>query len=170
MKILSKEKNVLIRKLIGLGSAILCLLLMFFKFINYTSMSEVTNSSSIVWDDGMSLFSFLFSNKTEVLSIPVSRLREIFVYSNVIMWISFVLVCISIVILSGGIFLKKNIISKVGSLVLVSAIVLLFTISFDRYSIGNTVAYLDLFTVGFWFMAIISAIGLYSTSTLKDSK
>ena len=51
-----------------------------------------------------------------------------------------------------------------------SAIVLLFTISFDRYSIGNTVAYLDIFTVGFWFMAIISAIGLYSTSTLKDSK
>ena len=105
MKILSKEKTVLIRKLIGLGSAILCLLLMFFEFINYTSMSEVTNSSSIVWDDGMSLFSFLFSNKTEVLSIPVSRLREIFVYSNVIMWISFVLVCISIVILSCGIFL-----------------------------------------------------------------
>ena len=166
----SKEKIILIRKLIGLGSAVLCLLLMFFKFINYTSMSEVTNSSSIVWDEGISLFSFLFSSKVEVLAIPVFRLREIFAYSNVIMWISFVLVCISIVIASSGIFFKKNIISKVGSIVLVSALVLMFTISFDRYTIGNTVAYLDIFTLGFWLMTIISAVGLYSTITLKDSK
>ena len=95
MKILSKEKNVLIRKLIGLGSAIFCLVLMFLKFINYTSISEVTNSNSIIWDDGISLFSLLFSDKAEVLATPVSYLREIFVYGNVIMWISFILVCIS---------------------------------------------------------------------------
>lgn len=170
MKILSKEKNVLIRKLIGLGSAILCLLLMFLKFINYTSISEVTNSNSIIWDDGISLFSLLFSDKAEVLATPVSYLREIFVYGNVIMWISFILVCISIIVLGGGIFFKKSIASKVGSIILVSSMVLLFTVSFDKYHIGNTVMYLDVFTWGFWLMVIISAIGLYSTSTLKDSK
>ena len=170
MKNLSKEKIIFIRKLIGLGSAVLCLLLMLFKFINYTSMSEVTNSSSIVWDEGISLFSFLFSDKAEVLAVPASRLREIFAYSNVVMWIVFILVCISIVILGSGLFFKKNLVSKIGSIILVSAHVLLFTVSFDRYSIGNTVAYLDVFTLGFWLMVIISVVGLYSTVTLKDNK
>ena len=104
----------------------------------------------------------------EVLAMPITYLREIFGYSYVVMWIVFSLVLISICVLAVGIFMKKNIVSKIGSCFLVSAIVLLFTMSFDRYSIGNTVMYLDMFTWGFWLIAIISAVGLYSTIMLKD--
>lgn len=168
MKNLNDEKIVLIRKLIGLGSAVLCFLLMFLKFINFTSTSTVNSSSSITWDEGFSLFNFLFNGKMEVLAMPITYLREIFGYSYVVMWIVFSLVLISICILTVGIFTKKNIVSKIGSCVLVSSLVLLFTISFDRYSIGNTAMYLDMFTWGFWLIAIISAVGLYSTIMLKD--
>lgn len=168
MKNLSDEKIILIRRLIGLGSAIICLLLMLLNFINFTSTSTVNSSSSITWDEGFSLFSFLFNGKTEVLAMPITYLREIFGYSYVVMWIVFSLVLISICVLAVGIFMKKSIVSKIGSCFLVSAIVLLFTMSFDRYSIGNTVMYLDMFTWGFWLIAIISAVGLYSTIMLKD--
>ena len=168
MKNLSDEKIILIRRLIGLGSAIICLLLMLLNFINFTSTSTVNSSSSITWDEGFSLFSFLFNGKMEVLAMPITYLREIFGYSYVVMWIVFSLVLTSICVLTVGLFMKKNIVSKIGSCVLVSAIVLLFTMSFDRYSIGNIVMYLDMFTWGFWLIAIISAVGLYSTIMLKD--
>ena len=95
VKNLSNEKIIFIKRLIGLGSAVVCLLLMLINFISYTSSSTLNSGSAITWDDGLSLFSFLFNGSYEVLDSKASILRDIFTFSYVLAWISFVLCIIS---------------------------------------------------------------------------
>jgi hypothetical protein len=168
MRNISGDKLILIKKLVGLGSSILCLILMLLRFINYTSTSTLNSGSSITWDDGVSLFSFLFDEKYAVFDGTVAILREAFGYSYVIMWISFVLCLISIILLVVGVFIKKGIVSKIGSFMLVGAIILLFTIIFDREVSGNTIRYLNIFSFGYVLIVLSCSIGTVSTITLKD--
>jgi len=169
MKNLTNKQLVLIKKCIGAGCALICLLLMFFKVFNYTSSSSVLNGDAITWSKGVSLYSFLFNGDLVVLDSPVSYLREMFGYSHVIMWISFVISLLSLGVLVFGIFSKKNLFSKIGSIALVVAMALFITISFDSQPIGDiTVKYLSIFTPFYIISLIISVIGLFSTLTLKD--
>lgn len=170
MKNLSNEKIIFIKRLIGLGSAVVCLLLMLINFISYTSSSTLNSGAAITWDDGLSLFSFLFNGKYEVLDSKVSILRDIFTFSYVLAWISFVLCGASIIVLSVGIIKKNNMITKIGSyILLVSTLILVLSI-FDRYEAGNTVKYLNIFTWGYGLIVLVSSLGLAATITLEDKK
>ena len=170
MKEISGIKLVLVKKLIGLGSAIVCFLLMLLKFVKYTSTSKLSSGSSITWDDGVSLFNFLFDKDYEVFDGNVTILRDAFGYSYVIMWVSFVLCLTSIILLTVGFFLKKGIVSKIGSFVLIGAIVLLFTVVFDKECSGNTVRYLNIFTLIYGLIVLIGVVGLAATITLNDKR
>ena len=118
MKNLSNEKIIFIKRLIGLGSAVICLLLMLINFISYTSSSTINSGAAITWDDGFSLFGFLFNGNYEVLDSKVSILRDIFTFSYVLSWISFVLCAISIIVLAIGVITKRNMTTKIGSYIL----------------------------------------------------
>ena len=168
MKKLSKEKLVLIKKLIGVGSGVLCILLMFINFITYTSSSSLASGSSITWDDKVSLFNFLFNGNLEVLDAKVSVLRDVFTFSYVVMWFSFVLCLVSVIVLVVGIFMKKSLISKVGSSMLLGAILLLTIISFNKYEVGNTIRYLNVFGWSYVLITLISIVGMAATFTVKD--
>lgn len=168
MKSLSKEKLILIKKLIGLGSGILCILLMLVNFITYTSSSSLASGTSITWDDKVSLFSFLFNGDLEVLDAKVSVLRDVFTFSYVIMWVSFILCLVSIIVLTVGVFMKKSVISKIGNGLLLGAILILSFVSFNKYDAGNTIRYLNVFGWGYIFIILISIVGIGSTFTLED--
>ena len=170
MKKLSNEKIIFIKRLIGLSCAVLCLLFMLINFISYTSSSTLKNGSAITWDDGLSLFSFLFNGNYEVLDSKASILRSIFTFSYVLSWISFVLCVISIGVLSVGVIKKNNLITKIGSYILLVATLILVLTIFDRYESGNTVKYLNIFTWGYGLIVLVSSLGLVATITLEDKK
>ena len=168
MKKMKKNKLILVKKLIGLGSAVLCLLFMFIKFIKYTSTSTLISGGSLTWDSNISLYNFLFSEKHDVFDGSISIVREAFGYSHVVLWISFILCLASVAILTVGIFMKKGLISKIGSFVLMGAIVILATLIFDREASANTVRYLNVFTLGYLLLIVTSGLGLMATVTIKD--
>jgi hypothetical protein len=168
MKNMNKEKLILVKKLIGLGSAVLCLLLMLIKFIKYTSTSTLVSGGSLTWESNISLYSFLFNKDFEAFDGTISVLREAFEYSHVVMWISFILCLVSVAILTAGVFMKKGLLSKIGSFVLMGAIVILATLIFDRETSANTVRYLNVFTIGYLLLIVTSGLGLMATVTIKE--
>ena len=170
MKNLDTKKLILIKKLIGLGCGVLSLLLMFLNFIKYTSSSSIKSGSAITWHDQTSLFTFLFNGKSALLDSKVYILRDIFSFSHVVMWVSFIICLISIAILIVGVFSKKGLISKIGSYALSTSILLLIIIRFKPYTSGNTIKYLDCFTPIYLLILLISFVGLFATSTLEDKK
>ena len=168
VKNLSKEKLILFKKLIGLGSAVLCLVLMFIRFIKYTSTSTTLSGSSITFDENLSLYEFLFNKDYIVFDGNVGILRDAFGYSHVIMWLVFILCLISVVTLTVGVFMKKSLFSKIGNCILLGAFIVLITMIFDKESSANTVRYLNVFTWGYGLLVIASGLGFMSTITLKD--
>lgn len=168
MKNMNNEKMILVKKLIGLGSAVLCLLLMLIKFIKYTSTSTLVSGGSLTWESNISLYSFLFDKDYESFDGTISILKEAFAYSNVVMWISFVLCVVSVIVLTVGVFVRKGLVSKIGSFILIGAIVILATLIFDKETSANTVRYLNVFTIGYLLLIVTSGLGLMATVTIKD--
>ena len=75
---------------------------------------------------------------------------------------------VSVAILTVGVFMKKGLVSKIGSFVLMGAIVILATLIFDRETSANTVRYLNVFTLGYLLLIVTSGLGLMATVTIKD--
>lgn len=165
---LTKKQLIFIKKCIGAGCAFLCLVLMLFAGFKYVSSSQITSGDSITWDDSFSIYSMLFNGDKVVLDSQIKYLRELFDFSYVIMWISFVLMVISFGILIYGIFSKKNLVSKIGSIVLVASFAILILVSFDDFKIGRTVRYLSIFNPAYLICLSLSFVGLFSTLTIKD--
>lgn len=168
MKNLSKEKLVLIKKLIGLGSCVLCLIFLLIPFIKYTSTSTLASGGSITYDDGVSLYNFLFNKSYKVFDGNLGILRDAFSYSYVAGWIGFILSLCSLVLFVLGVFMKKGFLSKIGGYVLGTSIVVLATLIFDREASGNTVRYLNVVTWGYGLLVVTGGLGVLATVTLKD--
>lgn len=111
-------------------------------------------------NDGVSLFAFLFNGDYEVLDSKVIFLRDIFNFSHIVMWTSFILLLISIVLLIAGLFLKHEIVSKIGSVLTAVSVSLLLVLFFDRFEYGKTVKYLDVFNWMYGLLFGISFVGL----------
>ena len=84
------------------------------------------------------------------------------------MWISFVASCVALVLLIYGVFDKKNLFSKIGSISLVFSYAILILLSFDSYSFSRTTKYLSIFTPAYFAVLVISVISLFSTITIKE--
>ncbi len=168
MKKITNKELVLAKKIIGLACALLCLLLMFLNVFNYTSSTSVSGGDNVTWSDGASLISFLVSENVEVLDATIKSLRNMFDFSYVMMWIAFCLIIVSILFLIGGLFTNKGLISKIGSIILVVAMVCILVTSFEDFKVGNTVIYLSVFTFPYIISLCLSGVGLFSTITLKD--
>ena len=169
MKKFKKKNMILIKKCIGLAGSVFCLFLMMFNFIKYTSSTTLISGSDITFYSNVSLTKFLFNGEYAVFDGNINILRDVFGYSHVLLWIVFILSIISIVTLVCGIFVKKSLISKIGSCVSLGSVLLLLTLAFDRYSYGNnTVRYLDIFTLIYGLMILFSVLGFISVITLED--
>jgi len=169
MKNLSNKQLITIKKCIALGCAVICLLLMLFKGIEYTSSSKLSSGSDpISWSDTISLYSILFNKDAMVLENNVGYVREVLTFSYIVMWISFVLSIISLGILVYGIFSKKSLFSKIGSTIFVSSFIMLVLVNFDNYEIGITTKYLSVSTPFYLIALLVSIVGLFSTFTIKD--
>lgn len=162
------NKQMLIRKLVSLGCAVVCVLLMMVNFISYTSSSSLIGGGAVTWNNKVSLFNFLFNGDKVVMDAEVSVLRDVFGFAYVIMWISFILFVASIVLLTIGVFMKKTLISKLGSCILFGGLLLLCLISFDKYEFGNTIKYMDVFTLMYGVIVLVSVGGLVSSLTLDN--
>ena len=170
MKKLTNKQLILIKKCVGVGCAVVCMILMLFNAINYISSSTLGGGNdSITWDDGVSLYGFLFNKDLVVLDSKVEYLQAIFNFSYVIMWISFVLLILALCVSIYGIFCKKNIFSKIGSITLLVAMALLMTISFNSHRVSDiTVKYISVFSIFYIIALIVSVVGAFSTLTIKD--
>lgn len=168
MKNMSKEQLILIKKGIGAGCALLCLLLMLFNVFTYTSSTSVLSGGDVTWDDGVSLYTMLFNGDSIVVYDKVSYIREILVFSQVVMWISFIGMVGSFCVGAYGVFTKKNLFSKIASISLISSIGILLLINFDVEKIANTSKYLSVLTPFYFICLLVAGLGLLSTLTIKD--
>ena len=146
MKNMSKEQLILIKRGIGTGCALVCLLLMLFNVFTYTSSTAVLSGGDVTWDEGVSLYTMLFNGDSIVVYDKVSYIREILVFSQVIMWIGFIGMIGSFCIGAYGIFTKKNLFSKIASISLISSLAILLLINFDVEKAVNTSKYLTVLT------------------------
>lgn len=169
MKNLSNKQIILIKKCVAAGCALLCMILMLFNILSYTSSTEIANSGEhLTWKDDFSVFSFLFNAKVDVLETNISVLRNLFPFSYVIVWVSYIVQTISFYILVYGIFNVKNLFSRIGAISLLSSIGLLLLVSFDVDILGKTIRYLSVFTPFYFIALIISVIGLISVLNIKN--
>lgn len=168
MKKLTNKQIILAKKSVGAGCALLCIVFALLNVFTYTSSSEMFNGTEyLTWSEGFSMFNFLFNGDSTVLETNVSYIRKMFGFSYVIVWISFVLQIISLGILVYGIFSKKNLFSKVGSVVLLVSYVILILVSFDTYSLGKTVKYLSVFNLVYFVELLLCGFSVFCTYTIK---
>lgn len=168
MKKLSNQKLLLLKKVVGAACALLCLLFMLFNVFNYTSSTSLASGENLTWSEGFSMINFLFNGKKDVLETTISILREVFSFSFVIVWVSFVLQIVALGILIYGIFNRKSLFSKIGSITLVVSLALLILVSFETYSLGKTVRYLSIFTPFYFISLAISIVGLIGIFNIKN--
>ena len=169
MKKLSESRLIIIKKIIGFCSALICMSLMFVGVIRYTSSSMIGSSKdSVQFSDSVSLYSFLFNGNYEVLDSKVSILRDTFKFSYMILWMCFIFCLVGIALLAISFFVKKSLISKIGGYIFLGGILALSLLVFDRYERGNTVKYLDVFTWWYGLIILVSIVGLMSSSSLTD--
>ena len=169
MKNLSNKQLVLIKKSVGCICGLLCLIFMFLNVFKYTSSTSIYGGEdNLTWREGVSVFSFLFTGNKEVLETNVSVLREILSFSYVVTWISFVVQGVSFGVLIYGVFSKKSLFSKIGSVALLVGVVLLLLVNFNVHELGKTIRYLSTFNVIYFICVVLSVLGLFSTFTVKD--
>lgn len=168
MKNFTNKQLVLIKKCISAGCALLCVLFMLFNLFTYTSSTEMLSGTEyLTWTDGFSMFSFLFNGKQRVLETNITLIREIFSFSYVVVWISFILQILSLGILIYGIFSKKSLFSKIGSVSLLASYAILILISFDTYSLGRTIRYLSVFNLFYFLELVLCGMSVFSSFTIK---
>ena len=90
-----------------------------------------------------------------------------FGFSYVVMWISFVLQIVSLGFLVYGIFSKKSLFSKIGSVSLLLSYAILILVSFDTYSLGKTIKYLSVFNVLYLIELLLCGISMFFAFTIK---
>lgn len=169
MKNLTNKQLILIKKCISTGCCLLCLVFMLLNIFTYTSSTEMFNGTEyLTWNDGFSMFNFLFNGNVTVLETNVSFIREMFSFSFVIVWISFVLQIVSLGILVYGIFSKKILFSKIGSTCLLVSYIILILVSFDTYTLGKTVRYLSIFNIFYLIELLFCGISMFCAFTVKE--
>ena len=154
MKNMSKEQLILIKKGIGAGCILVCLLLMLFNVFTYTSSTSVMSGGDVTWNEGVSLYTMLFSGDSIVVYDKVEYIREILTFSCVIMWISFIGMIGAFCLGAYGIFCKRNLFSKIASIVLISSLGILLLVNFGVERVANTSKYLSVLTP-FYFVCLI---------------
>lgn len=169
-KIKNASQLAIIKKLIALGCSLLCALLLFTKMLKYTATTTlIGGSDSITMSGGFSLFNFLFNGDLNVMDTKIKFLREMFSFSHVVMWISFCLCMLSIIVLIAGFFAKKSVISKIGSITLTASVIVVAITSFNRFPSGNTIRYIEFFTIPFVLAIILSFVALFVTFSIADN-
>lgn len=169
MRNLTNKQLVLIKKCIAAGCALLCTVFILLNIFTYTSSTEMFDGTEyLTWSDGFSMFNFLFNGKANVLDNNVYFIREMFGFSYVIIWISFILLIISLGILIYGIFNKKSLFSKIGSMSLLVSFSILILVNFNTVSLGKTVIYLSVFNVFYLIQVLLCGISVFSTFTIKE--
>ena len=165
-----KKVNIgLIKKVVALVSMIGCFLLMFTDFISYTSKTSISGGKdAVILSDGVSLFSFLFNGGKSVLDADVGRLRDMFGFSHILMWVVLILTIGSIALFIVGLCMKKNLFVKISSVIFFGAILGLFLMSFDVYEVTKTVKYLDVFTWKYWIMTLFSGLSVGVVCALEE--
>ena len=142
--------------------------LFFLNVFKYTSSSSVISGGNVTWDEGVSLYNFLFNGDLLVVYDKIEYIREILPFSCVIMWISFIGMLVSLGISIFGIFHKKGWFSKIGNIILMICLSILILISFEVETVVNTSKYLSVITPGYFICLVVGGLGVFSTITLKN--
>lgn len=169
MKNLSNKQLILIKKCVAVSCAVLCIIFMLFNIFTFTSRTTLSNGEDFISvSRGFSMFGFLFGNESASLGMNFSIVRDFFGFSYVMVWISFVSQIISLGILIYGVFSKKSLFSKIGSVSLLVSYAILISISFDTYSLGRTVKYLSIFNLYYLVELLLCLCSVFSTFTIKE--
>lgn len=139
-----------------------CMLLMFCKVINYKSVAAY-GGTQVGKSLGVSLYNLLFNKNMILGDYAIYKIYDTLKFSCVVMWISFVLSIVSIVLLIVGFVSKKNIYFKVGSILFVFSIIELMLINFCFKKTYITTRSLNVYTY-FYLLILLISIGSLSVS------
>lgn len=159
-------KNDLYKRIISLLCSGICLDLMALKVFKYNVTSSYRNTI-VSTGEGVSLYNFLFNKNLFLLDYKVGEIQNLLKFSYVIVWISFVLSVLSLIILIIGLILKKNLFCKIGSILLVSSMMILILTNFSSKTSYITTRNLNVYTVAYLIALLVSIASLFSTLSLK---
>ena len=108
MKTLDKKQVILIKKIVSFACIALTMLLFLIGTFNYVSTTAIMSGSNVTMQDSFSLYQFLFDSKQTILDSRVDLLRNVFSFSHILMWISFVLNIIALVGYGIAFFIKMS--------------------------------------------------------------
>ena len=163
---MAKKKKVnksetLLRKGIALVAAVVTFVFFFLEMIAFKTVGKnLLTGKKVVDTTGVKVSDFLFNSDYELF-------RETYSTANTILWIAFVLVVLSVVVLVASLLLKKNgsLLAKVGAGLLVLGLLAMFVINVDKTEV--VVTYYTNITA-FYFVALaLSLVGFASVVTLK---
>ena len=153
----------LVKKGIALLASVVTFIFFFLEMIAVkTKYVNVLKDESEVETAGVKFSEFLFSEDYEAV-------RETFGTATTIMWIVFILVIVSVVLTALAFFMKKGaMFSKVGSVVLVLAMVLMFVINFDKVEtiLKITTWYSNI--TALYFVALALSVGGFASVATLD--
>ncbi len=159
-------KDDLYKKIISLLCSVICLALMSLKVFKYNVTSSYRDTV-VSTSEGVSLYNFLFNKNLFLLDYKVSEIQSLLKFSYVIVWISFILCILSLITLIIGLILKKNLFCKIGSILLVSSMIILMLTNFSSKTSYITIRNLSVYTIVYLISLLISIASLFSTLSLK---
>ena len=166
-KKIKKDPMCLVKKCIALAASVLVLVFMFFDFLAIKSQASLLGKESNVSTESVKLSEVLFSEDFEVV-------RENLSTTTMILWMTFIFVLLASVICALSLFIKRkgSLCAKMGSVLLVLAMLLLFVINTDKATFSvlgfaSAETWVSNIT-GLYFVALVlSLVGLISTFSLK---
>ena len=166
-KKIKKDPMCLVKKGIALASSVLVLVFMFFDFLAIKSQASLLGKESNVSTESVKLSEVLFSEDFEVV-------RENLSTTTMILWMTFIFVLLASVICALSLFIKRkgSLCAKMGSVLLVLALLLLFVVNTDKATFSvlgfaSAETWVSNITGLYFVSLVLSLVGLISTFSLK---
>ena len=166
-KKIKKDPMCLVKKGIALAASVLVLVFMFFDFLAIKSQASLLGKESNVSTESVKLSEVLFSEDFEVV-------RENLSTTTMILWMTFIFVLLAAVICALSLFIKRkgSLCAKMGSVLLVLAMLLLFVVNTDKATFSvlgfaSAETWVSNITGLYFVSLVLSLVGLISTFSLK---
>lgn len=166
-KKIKKDPMCLVKKGIALASSILVFVFMFLEFLALKSKGSLFGKESEVSTEGVKLSEVLFNEDFEAV-------RENLGTTTTVLWVSFIFVILAVVVCALSLFIKKkgSLCAKIGSVLLVAAMLVLFVVNTDKATfsvlgLASAETWISNITALYFVSLVLSVAGLVSSLSLK---
>lgn len=166
-KKIKKDSMCLLKKGVTLAASVLVFIFMFLELLAVKSKGSLFGKESDVETEGVKFIDLLFHEDFEVI-------REELSTTTMILWVSFVLVILAIILSAISLIVKKkgSLFAKVGGVLLVVSMLVLFVVNSDKATLSvlglaSAETWISNITVLYFVSLVLSVGGLVSALSLK---